>query len=862
MMQSIEDAKKQSRSKNIAHNILRRLHDLEKTVENNQGRWAWELLQNAKDSIVEDEDRTIYIQIELDNDSVSFRHSGSLFTRQDIIGLIDQSSSKEVEEGKETKKTGRFGTGFLTTHLLSRVIKIKGIEEEVDGSLHKFEFLLDRQGRTTTELIPLIEKSWTEWIESREKITSYDKNLFNTSFCYKLDTEEQKKVAQFGVEEFSKLIPFVLAFIPKIEKVEIINNLAKENISYEKNIKLKDDFIVNILERKNDKQEDISILCLSNERVAIATKVEKCERGYSVKSVKDFPKLFCDFPLIGTENFHFPVIVNSFFFNPQTERDGIWLKNTNDTEVIENQKLLESAVDLYKDLLSKVAQDKFFNLYNLAETQIPSTDEKYFNKEWYKDSIQKLIREFISNVLIVELEDEYPEKKAIKNLFFPKTSFSEIDRNQVWQFVFDLNPNVVCKKNHLNNWLEVAWEGEDWKTVGYEDLVNAIARRENIDKLSQNLKKDEDSTFEWLDSLGTFLLKDVNNLRLLGENQITPNQNGQFKKITELYIDAIKDDKLVHVLELLGENWKDILIHSEVNYIRDNIRRKEKRDIAIKITEILNRELKSTSYNKNENLVNAIILLCEWFENNPEPGKELFTEIYRKRAEIFMNTIQDKESLYKIMRTSTNLSKLAEVAKVIEDDSEIMQKIQDTKEITSLLDKFKAGDIFELETMLRIAHNALADSTNKIEVTQEILLSLGVKSINELEEALQDKGIAAQFIHTSTPTVEMFRTVHGLIERAKNNVIKHLKSLEDYDCTDIDELASTVIGGIKKNGLPIYIVVRPSDNGEVIIYYGSEKDALDDPSSELWIDNGIEKPKRLSLGKVLKTTGINRIPIN
>ena len=46
---------------------------------------------------------------------------------RDVIGLIDQISSKEVEEGQETRKTGRFGTGFLTTHLLSRVIKIKGI---------------------------------------------------------------------------------------------------------------------------------------------------------------------------------------------------------------------------------------------------------------------------------------------------------------------------------------------------------------------------------------------------------------------------------------------------------------------------------------------------------------------------------------------------------------------------------------------------------------------------------------------------------------------------------------------------------------------------------------------------------------
>jgi Asp-tRNA(Asn)/Glu-tRNA(Gln) amidotransferase C subunit len=274
--------------------------------------------------------------------------------------------------------------------------------------------------------------------------------------------------------------------------------------------------------------------------------------------------------------------------------------------------------------------------------------------------------------------------------------------------------------------------------------------------------------------------------------------------------------------------------------------------------------LKISSPNKNEHLVKAISLLSEWFENNSEQGRELFSEIYHKRAEIFMNTIQDKESLYKVMRTCTDLSKLAEVAKAIEDDSEIIKKIQDMKEITSLLEEFQADDISDLNTMLRLAKNVLADDSNKIEITQEVLLSLGVTSLDELEEALQDKGIAAKFIHNSTPTVKMFLAVQRLIKRAKDNVLKHLQSLEDYDCTDAEELATTVIGGIKKSGLskPIYIVVRPSDNGEVIIYYSSEKDTLDEPSSELWIDNGSEEPRRLTLGKVLKTTGINRIPVN
>jgi len=447
MIQSIEDARKEAGQRAIADKILKRLHDLEKTVENNQGRWAWELLQNAKDSIAEDVDRTVSIQIELDSDSVTFRHNGSHFTSQDVIGLIDQISSKEVEEGQEAKKTGRFGTGFLTTHLLSRVIRIKGITGTADGSFYKFEFLLDRRGRTTAQLMPRIKKSWQEFDESIEKIIpSYDENEFNTSFCYQLDTDEQKRIAQIGMEELSRLIPFVLAFIPKIGRVEIIDNLARENTSYEKVRDLNTDLIARISKTRNFKKEDTLILHLSNEKVAIATEVEKCERGYSVKDIKDLPKLFCDFPLIGTENFHFPVIINNFFFNPQTERDGIWLKGIDDAEVIENQKLLESAVDLYRDLLSRIAQEDFLNLFNIAETQTPSTDDRYFDKEWYQEFIQKPIREFIYDASIVELEDEVASKKAIKDLCFPNISFPKAVREKVWQFVFDLAPDAVCKK--------------------------------------------------------------------------------------------------------------------------------------------------------------------------------------------------------------------------------------------------------------------------------------------------------------------------------------------------------------------------------------------------------------------------------
>ena len=62
MIKSIEEGRKEDGNRSIADKIIKRLHDLEKTVQNNHGRWAWELLQNAKDSVA-GADRKVSVQI-------------------------------------------------------------------------------------------------------------------------------------------------------------------------------------------------------------------------------------------------------------------------------------------------------------------------------------------------------------------------------------------------------------------------------------------------------------------------------------------------------------------------------------------------------------------------------------------------------------------------------------------------------------------------------------------------------------------------------------------------------------------------------------------------------------------------------
>ena len=68
-------------------------------------------------------------------------------------------------DGSGPETTGKFGTGFLTTHLLSRIVSISGIfspwqesddlpDDDIEGAKYqKFDLLLDRSTRDKKEMI-------------------------------------------------------------------------------------------------------------------------------------------------------------------------------------------------------------------------------------------------------------------------------------------------------------------------------------------------------------------------------------------------------------------------------------------------------------------------------------------------------------------------------------------------------------------------------------------------------------------------------------------------------------------------------------------------------------------------------------
>ena len=129
---------------------------------------------------------------------------------------MTQTSFKEMEQ---EQATGKFGTGFITTHLICEKIRINGLICDYDGRIKNLDFILDRSGKHVQKYKILINKQLREIQEINEinKISD-DVNIdYSTSFTYEID-ESVVDIVQHGVNELFLCAPYVLAFVPKIKK--------------------------------------------------------------------------------------------------------------------------------------------------------------------------------------------------------------------------------------------------------------------------------------------------------------------------------------------------------------------------------------------------------------------------------------------------------------------------------------------------------------------------------------------------------------------------------------------------------------------------------------------------------------------
>lgn len=335
---------------------------------------------------------------------------------------------------------------------------------------------------------------------------------------------------------------------------------------------------------------------------------------------------------------------------------------------------------------------------------------------------------------------------------------------------------------------------------------------------------DKDTAISWI-SRFTQYLQSIDKIELLEKFAIIPNQNGILKKKSVLYRDSDAIPEFMKdVCRISGTDYREdmALIQIDASIIPRKIGYKDVSGVI-------------TSYIRNH--MNNIRV-------SPE-DKTSFDQTYRWLRENRENPI-----------VKQHFSELLEHLYWFYNDDEIAESVAKATELDTILSKYGFSDISQLEQIL-IHKTSERSSAMPIE---EVFARYGVSTQEELQRLIDSHILGEDFLHTSEASLEKFEYVQGIIQRAITNIKAYLVKV-GYNLDNSVDIHKTIFTATI-DGREIYVIARPSDYDEVILYYDAEFDTLDYTKDfELWVDNGRTDPEKLTFGRILKLTGVNRIPL-
>jgi len=598
-----------------ADSVYRDIVARENERENHEKRWFWELLQNAKDSI--EKNKTIKIKLEITEDQVSFSHTGNPFELDDILSLIIQGSSKNNKEGK----TGRFGTGFITTYLLSRKVRIQGKLINNQGC---FNFLLDRDAVNNSDFLDLQRKSNDEFDSSIRDCSYLDEEEYQTKFTYYLE-DKGRETANIGLKFFDELIPIVQLFNEQIESVTIINN--ENTKTYKKNL------ISSYKENSISEWQTFTVIdgidkpCFKayiqkNEEFDSCIITEKQDDKEIITTLNNnYPRLFYTFPLIGTEDIGIPIIVNSECFNPRVERDGIYLNDDNQVNKAILEKSIKESLKTFAELFNIKNISGIYELFNFTTSK---------NYDWIDHDWLKLIKIDIINSLssmnIIQFYKSNNEYTCLNNLTIPYTE-NIANIQDIWElFSYISGKNIPMESEHIN-WINVSKNISQIMNKNICDFnfildINKLIIFIENKKTLVELKNSLNDVFRWLNMFYALIIKEKEIFPL--DKNIALNQKGNLIKTENISWDKCEDDELLNLSDLINLNFYDNLfsrdiIKTSINSVKEISTQYITEQVLLALNNKSEMEYNNTNYQK----CNARFLKWLIIEDKKETIKDL-----------------------------------------------------------------------------------------------------------------------------------------------------------------------------------------------------------------------------------------------
>jgi hypothetical protein len=223
----------------------------------------------------------------------------------------------------------------MTTFQLSDFVTISSVLKDDDLPYKRFKISMDRSSLEKDGILEGISDTLKELdtVDDHPEITDFDRESYNTVFCYPLKNAYHYNIAKTGFDDLKETILYVMLFSIPLRSIELISHDGGEKkISYSRgedcetgNAGLRS-LTINVTETMNDilvKEDKNHILYYCRDGITLAAAYDDGKK-FKVFSDK-LPRIFADFPLIGAEAFPFPVIVNDRSFKVNEPRSGITL---------------------------------------------------------------------------------------------------------------------------------------------------------------------------------------------------------------------------------------------------------------------------------------------------------------------------------------------------------------------------------------------------------------------------------------------------------------------------------------------------------------------------------------------------------
>lgn len=576
-----EELEREDRVNAILDKIVSKMQEFKADASATARRVILELLQNAKDAARPD---GVNVEIRVLNDKLEFKHDGTCFQIKHVKGLVDRISSKnrDGEVDLNDRKTGRFGTGFICTHLLGEDVLVKGVvmlqTDESGTKLYKrIEVPLeirekkDELKKSLLKSEEILDAIWTG--NAGEVINEECINGIQTEFIYK--TQDSKEYVDIALKDCMKTLPLTLVANDKIRSVRIID---ERDVNDVKNMSFRSEFC-----DRGECVKEVSIYCndtvcnkyfvyynsAENPDISIILPVSLDNKV--IRLDPDVPKLMVDFPLVGTEDYRLPFHLNCWRFHPNTERNGIVLTGKEGEEMSLNRRLFDDALTLYLSFVDFLVEKNVGDRYNLLFTNVASIAKEWKedkDQEWIKE-IQKRWREkLVDKDLIKTDADEYI---SIKKLTLPDCSSS----SNLQKLKSIMNPFVgvgtlpasdIVKECHSVLCEDYSSWGVDFK-LSVKEFIKQISDLKTVEKLQEKLRFNaEDLTVIWLDSVYSLLKKESNSVdELLDKFAILPNERGDFQIMSDLGR-CDSDDVIEEAFKDIAEfaeterDWRGVLL--------------------------------------------------------------------------------------------------------------------------------------------------------------------------------------------------------------------------------------------------------------------------------------------------------------